>query len=253
MKRMQRTLLFTGLAAFSLSLLLLIPATTVLPLLTKSGAITSGLSGTIWAGSARTLNAGPLRFDQLRWQVEPWRLLRGELGAHIEARLPDGFFSGHVSHSLGGRLVIRDIEAAAPLQVLSPGMASLTGNSQLSIRMQQIAWLDGWVETAIGTVQLSQVVLPIPVLAGRTPPGNYVLSFDSESLAAGTLLSGKVADGGGPLEISGVLNLTPPRNYELSATVKARDTAPPELVNILKSAGPRAPDGGREFSLAGSF
>lgn len=253
MKRMQRTLLFTGLAAFSLSLLLLIPATTVLPLLTKSGAITSGLSGTIWSGSARTLSAGPLRFDQLRWQFEPWRLLRGELGAHIEARLPDGFFSGHVSRSLGGRLVIRDIEAAAPLQVLSPGMASLTGNSQLSIRMQQIAWLDGWVETAIGTLQLSQVVLPIPVLAGRTPPGNYVLSFDSESLAAGTPLSGKVADGGGPLEISGVLNLSPPRNYELSATVKARDTAPPELVDILKSAGPRAPDGGREFSLAGSF
>ncbi len=253
MTRMHRTLLFTGLASLGLSLLLLIPARTVLPLLTKSGAVTSGLAGTVWSGSARTLSAGPLRFDQLRWQFEPWQLLRGELGAHIEGRLPDGFFSGHVSRSLGGRLVIRDIEAAAPLQVLSPGMASLTGNSQLSIRMQQIAWLDGWVETAIGTVQLSQVVLPIPVLAGRTPPGNYIISFDSESLAAGTPLSGKVADGGGPLEISGVLNLSPPRSYELSATVKARDTAPPELVNILKSAGPRAPDGGREFSLAGSF
>jgi hypothetical protein len=253
MIRMQRTLLFTGLVSFSLSLLLLIPATIIHPLLTKSGAITSGLDGTIWSGSARTLSAGPLRFDQLRWRFEPWRLLRGELGAHIEAQLPDGFFSGHVSRSLGGTLAVRDLEAAAPLQALSPGMAAMTGNSQLSIRMQRIAWLDGWVETAIGTVQLSEVVLPIPILAGRTPPGNYVLSFDSESLAAGTPLDGKVTDGGGPLEISGVLNLTPPRNYELSATVKARNTAPPELVKVLQSAGPGTPDGGREFSLAGSF
>ena len=175
MTRMYRTLLFTGLASLGLSLLLLIPARTLLPLLIKSGAVTSGLDGTVWSGSARTLNAGPLRFDQLRWRFEPWRLLRGELGARIEGRLPDGFFSGHVARSLGGRLVIRDIEAAAPLQVLSPGMASLTGNSQLSIRMQQIAWLDGWVETAIGTIQLSQVVLPIPVLAGRTPERKSVV------------------------------------------------------------------------------
>ena len=230
--RTQRTLLYAGLVAFFVSLLLLIPASILAPLLQKSGAVTSSISGTIWSGEARTLVAGPLRFNQLHWQFEVWRLLRGELGAHIEGQLPDGFFSGHVSRSLGGRLVVRDIEAAAPLNALSPGMASMTGNSQLSIRMQEIAWLDGWVETAIGTVQLSEVVLPIPVLAGRTPPGNYVLS---------------------PLEINGLLNLSPPRNYELSATVKARDSAPAELVSILQSAGPLAAGGGREFSLAGSF
>lgn len=251
--RTQRTLLFAGLASFLLWLVMLIPANVILPLLTSSGAITSGMAGTIWSGSARTLLAGPLRFEQLHWQFEPWRMLRGELSAHIEARLPDGFFSGHVARTAGGRLIIRDIEAAAPLKVLSPGMAAMTGDSQLSIRMQQIAWLDDWVETAIGTVQLSDVVLPIPVLADRTPPGNYILSFDSESLAVGTPLTGKVSDGGGPLEISGVLNLSPPRNYELSATVKARDTAPAELVNILQASGPRTPGGGREFSLAGSF
>lgn len=251
--RMQRTLLYTGLATFALSLLLLVPANVISPLLNKSGAITSGIAGTIWSGSARSLVAGPLRFNQLRWQFEPWQLLRGELGARIEAQLPDGFFSGHVSRSLGGRLVIRDIEAAAPLGALSPGMVAMTGNSQLSVRMQQIAWLDGWVETAIGTIQLSEVVLPIPVLAGRAPAGNYVLNFDSESLAPGAPLTGKVTDGGGPLEINGQLNLSPPRNYQLSATVKARDTAPAELVSILQSAGPRTADGGREFSLAGSF
>lgn len=251
--RMQRTLLFTGLASFGLSLLMLIPASTLLPLVTRSGAIISGVGGTVWSGSARALTAGPLRFHQLHWQFEPWRLLRGELSAHIEAQLPEGFFAGHVSRSLSGRLAIRDIEAAVPLRALSPGMATMTGNSQLSIRMQQVAWLDGWVETAVGTVQLSDVVLPIPVLAGRTPPGSYVLSFDSVSLAAGTPLTGKVADGGGPLEINGVLNLSPPRNYELSATVKARDSASAELVSILNSSGPRTPGGGREFSLAGSF
>jgi general secretion pathway protein N len=249
----QRTLLYAGLAAFGLTLLLLIPASILAPVLQKSGAVTSGISGSIWSGEARTVVAGPLRLNQVRWRFEVWRLLRGELGAHIEGQLPDGFFSGHVSRSLGGRLVVRDIEAAAPLNALSPGMASMTGNSQLSIRMQEIAWLDGWVETAIGTVQLSEVVLPIPVLAGRTPPGNYVLSFDSESLAAGAPLAGKVTDGGGPLEINGLLNLSPPRNYELSATVKARDSAPAELVKILQSAGPRTAGGGREFSLAGSF
>jgi general secretion pathway protein N len=249
----QRTLFYAGLAAFALSLLLLIPASILAPLLQKAGAVTSGISGTIWSGEARTLSAGPLRFDQLRWQFQPWRLLRGELGVHVEARLPDGFLSGQVSRSLGGRLVLRDVEAAAPLNALSPGMAAMTGNSQLSIRMQEIAWLEGWVETAIGTVQLSEVVLPIPVLAGRTPPGNYVISFDSESLAVGAPLTGKVTDGGGPLEINGLLNLSPPRNYELSATVKTRDSAPAELVSLLQSAGPRAADGGREFSLAGSF
>ena len=41
MTRMYRTLLFTGLASLGLSLLLLIPARTLLPLLIKSGAVTS--------------------------------------------------------------------------------------------------------------------------------------------------------------------------------------------------------------------
>jgi Type II secretion system (T2SS), protein N len=250
---MQRKLLYTGLAAFVLSLVLLIPASLLAPLLAKSGVVTSGITGTIWSGSARSLAAGPLRFHQLRWQFAPLRLLRGELGVHLDAQLPEGFFAGNVSRSPSGRLVIRDIEAALPLRALSAGMASMTGNSQLGIRMQQIAWRDGWVETAIGTVQLSEVVLPIPVLAGRTPAGNYIVSFDSESLAPGAPLTGKLADGGGPLEISGVLNLSPPRNYELAATVKARDGAPAELVTILQSAGPRTAGGGREFSLAGSF
>jgi len=250
---MDRKLLFTGLATFALSLLLLVPAGILAPFLAKAGVVTNGMAGTIWSGSVRSLAAGPLRFHQLRWQFAPLRLLRGELGAHVDAQLPEGFFSADVSRSLGGRLVVQDIEAAVPLRALSASMASMTGNSQLGIRMQELAWLDGWVETAIGTVQLSEVVLPIPVLAGRTPAGNYIVSFDSESLAAGSPLTGKVSDGGGPLEINGVLNLSPPRNYELSATVKARDDAPAELVTILQSAGPRAAGGGREFSLAGSF
>jgi hypothetical protein len=144
-------------------------------LLQKSGAVTSGISGTIWSGEARTVSCRAAALEPAALAVRSLAIAARRAGcAYRGDELPDGFFSGHVSRSLGGRLVLRDIEAAAPLNALSPGMASMTGNSQLSIRMQEIAWLDGWVETAIGTVQLSEVVLPIPVLAGRTPPGNYV-------------------------------------------------------------------------------
>ena len=109
------------------------------------------------------------------------------------------------------------------------------------------------IATAIGTLQVAGVMLPVPTTSAGLTPGNYVITFDAKDLGPDDLLTGAVTDAGGPLEISGTVTFTPPRSYALTGTAKPRPEAPPELRNALQMLGAAGPDGAHAISLAGSF
>ncbi len=246
-----RLLAGTGLVALLLSIVALIPAHVALAILGVPAETVSGVSGTVWRGSIHRLAIDSLVLGPVSWQARPARLLLGQLAGDVEATLPDGFVTTGVGVSLGGSLSFSNLEGAAPVAWLAP--AAGRDGGQLTARFEQLELDDDRIDTAIGSLQVAGVVLPIPTAGAGLAPGNYAITFDAQDLAPEALLTGAITDRGGPLEIAGTVTFTPPRSYELSGTAKPRPEAPPELRNALQMLGPPSPDGAHTLSLAGSF
>lgn len=249
--RHTRLLATAGLIALVLSLVALLPARVAFALFGVPATAVTGLSGTVWHGEGQRLTLAGFALGPVRWQVKPSRLVLGQLAADVRATLPDGFLNATAGLSLSGRLALSDLEAAAPLFWLAPSLGS--AGSQLTARFDRLVIHAGRVETAIGSLQVAGVVLPIPTAGPKLGPGTYVVTFDAQSLGPAVPLTGVLKDGGGPLEIAGTVKITPPRSYELTGTAKPRPDAPPELRNALQMLGPATPDGGHALSLAGSL
>ena len=246
-----RLLAAVGSTALLVSLVALLPARVAFALLRIPATAVTGVSGSLWQGAGQRLTLGGLTLGPVHWQVKPSRLLLGQLAADVGATLPDGFLNATVGLSLRGRLAISALEAAAPLAWLAPAMGG--AGSQLTARFDRLVVNAGRVETAVGSIQVAGVVLPIQTTGPKLGPGTYEVTFAADDLKPDAPLTGSVKDSGGPLEIAGTVTLTPPRSYELTGTAKPRPNAPPELLNTLKMLGPATPDGGHALSLAGSF
>ncbi len=246
-----RLLAGAGLVALLLSLVGLIPAHVALAIFGVPADTVSGVSGTVWRGSFQRLTINNVVLGPVSWQARPSHLLLGRLAGDVEATLPDGFLNTGVAVSLGGSLSLTDLEGAAPVAWLAP--ATGRDGGQLTARFERVE-LDGdRVDTAIGSLQVAGVVLPVPNAGPQLAPGDYAVTFDSRDLAPEELLAGKVTDSGGPLEISGTVTFTPPRSYELSGTAKPRPEAPPSLRQALQMWGPADPQGAHAIGFSGSF
>jgi hypothetical protein len=246
-----RLLAGAGLVTLLVSLVWLIPAHVAIAVLGVPADTVSGVAGTVWRGSLQRLAIDSIMLGPVSWQVRPARLLLGQLAGHVEATLPDGFVNTGVALSLGGSLSFRDLTGAAPVAWLAP--AAGRDGGQLTARFERLDLKGDRINTAIGTLQLAGVVLPIPTAGPRPAPGTYAITFDSRDLGPEALLSGEVTDGGGPLEVSGTVTFTPPRSYALSGTAKPRPEAPPELRTALQMMGPANPQGAHALTLSGSF
>lgn len=248
-----RPLFLAAGAAFLLTLLASAPASLLRPLIGGAGSVT-GISGTLWQGSARAATFGTVRCSDFRWRLRPLSLLAGRLAASIEADIASGFVRGDVEISVTGRISVSELQLSGQVADLAPGMASLAGTALASAEIRELGWSKGWIDTAIGTVRLAGILLGVP---GGPPAanarGNFMLEFDAPSVAADQPLVGDLSDESGPLEVDGSVELTAPANYQVNATLKAKPEAPEYLVRALPGFGPPTGDGGHSFSMAGSF
>lgn len=254
MNQTHRQLLVACGAAFCVFLLARVPAQLLGPVLKSAGIQATGLSGTLWQGEARQLTVGTLRLEQPKWRTAGLALLMGRLQAQVDSQMPDGFVRATIARSLTGTITVSNVEAAAPLAALVPRMPGITGAGQLSVKLDSLTLADGWVRAVTGTARVANVRLALPGLQGPDAGAAvYELALDADEVTPEKPLTGLLADAGGPLEIRGRVVLTPPANYEVTGTVKARPGAPPAVAQQLQMVGPRTPDGGHEFTLAGSF
>jgi hypothetical protein len=246
-------LVVAGGATFLVGLVAGAPASLLAPLLGSAGVKAGSLQGTLWSGEAERLTAGPLRVERLRWQLAPGQLLLVRLQAEVEATLAgEGFATGTVAVGPGS-LGLRDATIAGPLAALLPAGAALGPSAQLRLRVAELDWRNDWVATAMGTAEVVDVDAGFGMLPPGTAPGSYTVSFATPELAPGEPLTGELRDTGGPLELVGTIVLTPPLQYTINATAKARPDAPPDLVRGLTMLGPPDPDGRHAISFAGTL
>jgi hypothetical protein len=65
-------------------------------------------------------------------------------------------------------------------------------------------------------------------------------------------LTGALDDLGGPLDVTGSLQLLADRSYVVEGLIAARADAPADISQMLQFLGPADQQGRRPFSLAGS-
>ena len=87
---------------------------------------------------------------------------------------------------------------------------------------------------------------------GPLPLGSYALTFDGAADASGNL-SGRLEDTGGPLDVEGVLTLTPAPGYLLNGSVATRPSAPASLVRQIAFLGSPDAAGRRPFAQENTF
>jgi len=252
----QHWLVAAGAGAFVATALLGLPAAVAVDWLAPEALQVTDVRGSLWKGSASTVQAGRLRLGPTTWTLSPLALLRGRVGGFVETRLADAQISGDLSVGSGTSIDCENCRYAGSLASLygvAPALRNLSGSA--TIELASLAVRDGWPTEAIGTVRIAGV----PITAPGVPPdpgapsGEFEATVNSKPVPEDGLIEFLIQDGGGPLELTGQLSLRPPGNYELAGRARARADAPPDIVNSLNFLGPKAADGSTEISMSGSL
>jgi hypothetical protein len=240
-----RTALVLAVIVFAATLLVRWPARAL------TGLLPAGLScdvpaGTVWRGSCAQLRSGSTTLGGFTWTLHPAALLRLRLSADLHSDDPHASGSAHVQLSRGGDLQISALSAQLPLQgglsLLPQGLAGT-----VQVALDQVRLRHGELVALTGSVR----VLQLRSDAQSMDLGSFELQFPST--LPDSPIQGQLRDLGGPLAVSGQLQLTRGNNYALSGSVTARGDASPQLVQALELLGPPDSQGRRTFSLAGSL
>lgn len=240
-----RSALAIAILVFVVTLLVRLPARTLVPLLPAQISCETP-TGTIWRGACTQLRSGAVTLSGISWHIRPAGLLRGALAAELSSSDPKASGQASVELSAHQQLHIRALSAQLPLRNgLSTLPRDLDGTVQVSV---DDATLDHGELTALqGFVR----VLQLRSESQSADLGSFELRF--APTPAGSPIQGSLHDLDGPLSVSGQLRLMRNGGYDLSGSVAARQNASPELVQALQLLGPADAQGRRMFSLAGSL
>ena len=206
-----------------------------------------GVDGSLWSGSCTDLTVSGTPLGDVSWELQPLKLLRGRLAAHLNAVRGAATASADVELGFGQRLTARNVVADLPLDPrLMPGVPpSLHGRAHVELALAQLE--HGAITQLQGRIEAHDLE---DRSGANTPLGSYIVTFPGGS---GDQV-GKLRDLDGPLALEGTLRLTQsPPGFELEGLIAPRRGAPPEIVNNIRFFGSPDASGRRPFSLSGTF
>jgi hypothetical protein len=232
-------------AAFAVIFVARMPAEWFVPNGGARGSCGS-IEGSLWSGSCAGLIVNGTPVGDVTWTLEPLRLLRGSLAAHVNLTRGAANASADVELGFGGRITARNLVADVPLDPrMVPGIPrSLRGRAHLNLATAQIQ--NGIITQLVGSIEAHDLE---DRSGADTPLGSYVVTFPGGS---GDQI-GKLHDLEGPLALEGTLRITREPGYVLEGLIAPRRGAPPELVNNIRFLGSPDASGRRPFSLSGTF
>jgi hypothetical protein len=241
-----RFLVFLAAALFLLTVLARAPAAWALKF-APHGVDCALPSGSVWRGSCTRLRAAGIELQQVAWTMHAWPLLRGHVDLDLssaDARVPG---TVRLSIGLGGRLALRDLHVQLPVGTEFMPLFPTTWKGTLRLELSRVEFEQRHLQALTGTATAMD-------LAQRNPPlafGSYELSFDPAAQRSGVIV-GRLRDVGGPLAVTGTLEVQNGSEYELNGLVSTRPGAGADLVKAVDYLE-RDAQGRRTFALTGTL
>lgn len=208
-----------------------------------------GLQGSVSAGRAAGLNInGHPAINSINWTLQPWRLLLGQLGFHVESH-GDTTLDSHLALSLLGSIRISDTQSVMNVKSLLAAIGQpflpLDGQARLQlkslrIRSSQFKSADGRVEIHGLAWTLAQEPILLGDFAANVSTENDIIVAKFEPLA-------------GALDLNGTAKLSPDQSYEAQLQLRPKPGAPPLLNSLLSSIGPPDAQGWHHIQQRGKL
>jgi general secretion pathway protein N len=209
----------------------------------------TGLSGSIWSGKASTSRIGSQVFDSLQWQFRPLSLLLGELEVLWEFRVADGYGKGVAGMNVLGNVTLNHVEGLLPVMHIAKlvRMDALKPGGSLGVDLDSVTIKDKIPTNITGNVtwHSAEVTLLKPMSLG-----NLQVKFEPADTQG---IKGVLSDGGGPLQLDGLLTLNPDGQYDVNLALGLRDQQQTDLGNALRSLGRPDRDGKYKIKRSGKL
>ena len=235
-----------GVLVFLTVLVASLPAKTAYDWLAPPGISVSGVSGTIWRGTASEGLVSGGYFRNLRWSIMPTKLFIGKLAYDVSADPVGGRMSADVAVALTGAVTVTDLTGSIPLDLVHPAMQQEGINGDVAVSFPSLVLRDGRASDIDGSVTIGRLIVPI---LSPTPLGSFRADF--QSLDGN--VSANITDTGGVLSVAAVLTVTPNQAYSLVGDVSARDNAPRSVTDQLRFLGSPDSNGQRAFRFEGTL
>lgn len=236
--------ILAGLAAYLIFLVATLPAAQVWGLVDDQVSkqfILKDVEGTLWDGRAGEAWLAGQHVSSLSWDLSVLPLLWGTVEAEVSLRQDDGYFNGIIARSFGGDLSVAEVEARMELASLGVLKRTLPKGfeARLSLNLEELEIEDHLITGATGIIALQDARIS-PTTGKGLDFGDLRMDLVTE----GDAIKGSLTDGGGPLQMDGLLSLgTGDGAWNFSAWVSARDSSDPMLKQGMSLLGRPGPDG----------
>jgi len=206
----------------------------------------TGISGSVWNGTAAEGLAAGVYVRKLTWKVKPTSIFAGQLAYRVSAQPAAGQIDTDVAVAMDGALTLSDLSGAVPLDLVHEALQQAGIGGELSLEFARLVLRDGLPVDVEGSVSVTNFFVPT-LSSARL--GDYRAEFYTDN---GSVMA-NVTDTAGILEVAGVVTLAPDRSYSLIGDVGARPAAPPSVTRQLEFLGSPDESGMRPFRFEGSL
>ncbi len=197
----------------------------------------AGLSGTAWSGKAVLLQVEGRNLERVSWQVKPWSVLLGQLNIDVELDGTELAGSANVGLHADGLIQLSAVDlqvSAAEVSALLNTPVDLGG--RFDVQLQSAELMGQLIRSAEGNIRWQRAGVVSPI---AQPLGEFVAELTTEEAG----VKGLVKDEGGPLQLDGIVMLSPDGAYDFNGSVGVRDRQQTMLVQGVQAMGRPGKDG----------
>ncbi|MCE9680134.1 type II secretion system protein N [Shewanella sp. AS1] len=239
-----------GFVVYLVFLVALFPASVAVSLAPLPNMVKiSGVSGSVWSGSAEQVLIGQRQLELVSWELNPWGLLLGKADLDLTV--------GNRAHAVNGKGLVSLSTSGVDIEQLRFDAPSefLLGNSRLPFRtqvegnfsliVQQLTQGTSWCEQLSGKMFAQQ--LQVNNQFGKYPLGDVELGL---SCVDGNI---KIAtdETMNALGVSGSALLKDKSQFQVSAKIRETDAQPKDLKQALSFLGKKDSQGYYPISYQG--
>ena len=241
-----KRLVFLGILAFFGVLLATFPARVAYNWAAPAELQLSGISGSIWNGSAAEGIAGGAYVQNISWQFNPVSLLTGTLGFKTRSNPGSGSMIAEVAVSPAGNLTLSNLAGNLPLDLVHPAFQQSGIRGDITLQFETVVISDGIPILAEGSVTVTDFFVP-------DLSSSRIGDFRAEVRTDDGKITGSVEDLSGVLDVTGTISLRQDGYYSFIGQVAATPMTPPSIVDQLRFLGSANQRGQHEFRFEGQL